>query len=302
MEKLLSKTQFVDFEPGEFADKQLRTYDEVTSLIDTFPWEKQREHIQIGLTNPGILIETDNPTWLKLALYYNGKFVLYFFDGSNLYSKSFSLRSEAYPFISQYFDKGDIDLSVFKKENLLFKHVAEHFVTNNFEYTVTKKRIREFLQHSSLFNFLTSIVFFIMAVFSLFRHNYTTSIVCFIFMMLLGGLANLLLFFNYYRYMERKILIISKGNESFWYGNIYNPRLYDKKNIERIEIESSYLQNSKGNFWAEFAIYKIYFSNKDFPIAFTSLLINKSDFRNKFNPVIIKEVYETFPFFNTDVV
>ena len=298
MEKLATKTQYVHFEPGEFTDQKLRSYGEVIALIEAFPWEKQREHIQIGLTNPGVLIETTAPTWLKLAVYYNGKFVLYFFDGSSLYSKSLMVPSEAYPFIAAYFDKGTVEPAAFKKENLLFKHVAEHFITNDFEYRVTKKRIIEFLRHSSLINFFYLIAFFPLAVFAMFRHNFIVAIICLVMALLFGGLVNLLLLLNYYRYMKPKILIMSKGNESFWYGNFYNPRRYEKNKIEHIDIVSSYISNSKGNFWAEFAIYKIYFSNNDKPIAFTSLLIDKGDFTSKLNKAIQKEVYETFPFFN----
>jgi len=116
-------------------------------------------------------------------------------------------------------------------------------------------------------------------------------------MLLMGGVINLLLYFNYFRYMKDKMLIISKGCESFWYGDVNNLEQYRKKDIENITIISSYQKGSKGNFWAEFAICKIHFSNNTYPIAFTSLLINKDDLKNKLSKDIQIEEYKTFPFF-----
>ena len=74
---LLTKTQLKDYEAGEFSDIKQRTYPETRDLIEQFPWTQQRDHISISLTNPSITIEGPSGDYLKLAPYFNGKFVLY---------------------------------------------------------------------------------------------------------------------------------------------------------------------------------------------------------------------------------
>ena len=50
-------------------------------------------------------------------------------------------------------------------------------------------------------------------------------------MFLGGGGINLLLFFNYYTHSEGKLLIMSKENDVFYYGNINAPVKYNKNEI-----------------------------------------------------------------------
>jgi hypothetical protein len=298
MDKLFTKLQYINFEPGEFTDEKWRTKDELFELIETFPWEKQREHILIDYTNAGIVIQT-NTNHLKLALYYYGKFVLYFFDGGRLYSKSFMGYKEAYPCIAQYFDKGFVELSVFKKENLLFTHISKHFISKDFRYFINKKRIREFFVLTSFYNFIIFLFILFAGVVESIEMDVAVSL-CTVLtpLLLFGAILNSFLFFNYYRFMKNKMLILSKGNDDFWYGDIGNIKLYSKKDIERVIVVCSKNPKSyKDGFWSEFAIYKIHFSNNTYPIAFTSLLINKTDFKNKFNKSLQKEEQKMLPFF-----
>ncbi len=72
--QLISKIQYKNFEPGEFTDRQNRTYEQTISLIEAFPWEGRK-------SPPGSrLLPTPPSPWkarisgdfLKLAVYYRG--------------------------------------------------------------------------------------------------------------------------------------------------------------------------------------------------------------------------------------
>src|SRR5690242_19037072 len=109
--RLITKIQHKNFEPGEFVEIKERTYEETIDCINNFPWEKERDHIQIALTNPSVTMESDIGNFLKLALFYNGKFVLHFFNSEHeLYTKSFFHKEEAYPYIKNLFESEVFDL------------------------------------------------------------------------------------------------------------------------------------------------------------------------------------------------
>jgi hypothetical protein len=89
---LNTKIQHGNFEPGEFVDIKPRTYEETIACINNFPWESEREHLVVSLTNPSVTIEKPIDNFLKFALFYNGKFVLHYFnDQHELYTKRFYL-------------------------------------------------------------------------------------------------------------------------------------------------------------------------------------------------------------------
>jgi len=116
---LTCKVQYNDFEPGEFTDIKPVDYITAMGIIENFPWNEQRDHIQIDLTCPSVSLESSSDSILKLALYYNNKFVLHFFDGKYMYTKSFTDYHAAYPYIHYFFEKESIDISLFKKGKYL---------------------------------------------------------------------------------------------------------------------------------------------------------------------------------------
>ncbi len=181
---------------------------------------------------------------------------------------------------------------------MLFKHVSVHFSSKQFVYTVNKQRIKAFLIHSSLFNFLMFIPYFGAAIINIVQRQFVAVFFLLILAIVIGGIINLLLFFNYYRYMKNKMLILSKGNECFSFGDVQAATQYEKKYIDRVIITSSHKQRSNAALWSQFAIYQIHFNNNQYPIAFTSFLINKADFKNKFSPEIQIEEYKALPFYS----
>ena len=71
MRLLNVKVQYKNFEAGEFVDEKERTYEEAIGLIRKFPWNQQRENLQVSLTNSSITLDLDKKSYLKLVPYYN---------------------------------------------------------------------------------------------------------------------------------------------------------------------------------------------------------------------------------------
>lgn len=233
MTKLTSKVQYKNFEAGEFVDIQERDYDETIHIIENFPWKNQWEKIVIDLTNPSVTIEGKNNDYLKCAVFFNQKYVLHYLDASQtLFTKSFINLKDTYEYIKNYFVQAQFDTTHFKKENTWLKHNLKHFVTQEFKYLVTPKSVKNYLLSTSGMNFCLSIFFVILISLKGFNStNMIALIVLLAVMFLIGGGLHLILFFNYYNYVKDKILVMSKGNDIFYFGEIDNPTKYDKQNI-----------------------------------------------------------------------
>jgi hypothetical protein len=233
MNLLRSKVQYRDFEAGEFVSNKDRTFEEVIDLIEKFPWQTQREKIIINLTNPSVTIEGLNQDYLKLGLSYNGKFVLHYFDAKQtLYTKIFLDFHASYSYIDQFY-KGILNLSEFKKENTWRQRNLKHFVSKDFHYSLSRTNMQKFLYQTTAFNFLLT---GIMIIYLLFNGlgSYPIVVICFagFFFFIAGGGLNLMLFFNYYKYCKGKILVMSRGNDIFYYGSNSQLTKYSKQDIQ----------------------------------------------------------------------
>ena len=132
---LLSKLQYKNYEPGEFTEQQERTYEETIQQVEGFPWEEQRDHWVVSLTNPSITIEGKNGDFLKLALYYNEKFVLYYLDPHHhLYTRSSLHYQDLYPIIRAFFKDDLFAPSELKREHTPLQNNIVHFEDKNFTY------------------------------------------------------------------------------------------------------------------------------------------------------------------------
>jgi len=259
---LNTKIQHKNFEPGEFVEEKKRTFAETIDLINNFPWEKEREQIKISLTNPSVTIESDSNTFLKFALFYNGKFVLHYFNWhQELYTKSFYHKGDAYTHIQKFYESEVFDTTDFKKENTWMQHNLMHFVSQDFHYTITGKRIRDYLLFTSGINFGLSafIIFALLFSSNIHRHLIPLSLLFLLLTFFIGGGINLILFFNYYSFAKRKILIMSKVNDVFYYCKSNQPEKYDKNDIIQV---TTYQGRSDGhNIVSAFAFVKIDFMN-----------------------------------------
>ena len=260
MTKLISKIQYKNFEAGEFVEVQERSYDDTIKLIENFPWNKQRDKIVIDLTNPSITIEGKNNDFLKYALFFNQKYVIHYFNVAQiLFTKSFVDLRGGYEYIKRYFDQPMLDTTDFKEESTWLQHNLKHFVTQDFNYILTKKSIRNYLLSTSGMNFCLSIVFLIFVLSKgLNSINFIGVMVILLAMFIIGGGIHLMVFFNYYNYVKDKILIMSKGNDNFYFGNIDSPVKYDKRDI--LQYTTIRSRGSRNQF-SGFAIILIEFKN-----------------------------------------
>jgi hypothetical protein len=277
---LNTKIQHKNFEAGEFVDVRLRTYEETIACIESFPWQSERERIQISLTNPSITLEAGFNNFLKFALFYNGKFVLHYFNTEKeLYTKSVYKIEEAYPYIKNLYESEIFDLHDFKKEPTWMQHNLIHFVTQDFHYSVTPRRIKQYLVESSGINFAMSVFFILMMLFSgggKLTPLQASGFLLFYFFFFGGGI-NLIIFRNYYLFAKGKILIMSKGNDVFYFGNELNPKKYDKHDILQVTI---YSPGNYRNPASLFSVVKIEFKNEE-TIQIPNIFVSKYAIEDK---------------------
>ncbi len=228
--QLISKLQYNTFEPGEFTDRQERTYDQTIAIIELFPWETQRDHLVVSLTNPSVTIEGPGGNFLKLALYYNGKYVLYYLDEKkHFFTKSVERCEDAYPLMLSFFEESiDFDPQGMKKELNALVSRLPHFADGNFYYRVNLLRALWF-GFAFLFLFL---FFLIMSLIELFGDKENKSlIILFLSPAIAVSGYYVLRLWNHYRYSRDLILHMTKGNDLFSFGLSTRPLTYHKKDI-----------------------------------------------------------------------
>ncbi len=288
---MICKLQYKNFEPGEFVNEHVAAYDEAVEIIKNFPWEEQREKLVVDLTNPSVTFQSSLGFYLKLALYYNGKFVLHYFEGKHLYTKTFRNLKDSYSLIETFFQNEELDTQVLKKELTPFKNLSVHFLNGNFCYRITLSKVRSFFLESSGINVIVGVSLFVLILtksfysayspFNLFTILFLLAVIFFI-----GGGINILFFFNYYRYAKGKIFMASKGADVFYFGDERQPQAFNKKDIVRIIIYKHGTAGSRRNPLTDFQLFKFCF--KDFAIVVPSLFIDDFRLRNKFNEVDIE--------------
>ena len=260
MTRLTSKIQYKNFETGEFVEEKKRNLDETIEIIEKFPWEKERDKIVIDLTNPSITIEGNNHDYIKLAVYFNRKFVLHYVDDKQtLFDKSFIDIRDSYKYLENYF-AGTFDTADFNKQNTWLKKNLKHFISQDFIYTVNSERIKKYLWSTSAISFAYSIftILIIPAIIGIHLNDIVIFLVILPSVFFIGGGMNLILFFNYYSHCKDKILIMSKGNDLFFYGNINSPVKYNKNNILQFTL---IVEGGNGSPVQGFAFIKIEFKN-----------------------------------------
>jgi hypothetical protein len=92
-----------------------------------------------------------------------------------------------------------------------------------------------------------------------------------------GGGLNLIIFFNYYLFAKNKILIMSKGNDEFYFGDKSDPERFNKKDISLV---TTYSPGSYRNPVAAFSLVKIEFTNH-VPIRIPNIFVSELAIRDK---------------------
>src|SRR5262249_50518173 len=144
-----------------------------------------------------------------------------------LFTKSFIDLKDTYKYINDFFLSA-IVTNDFKQENTWMQENLKHFVSEDFRYTVNKNSIRRFLLQSSGINLSCSIFCLLFVLIKGPTHlNIAGVFAILLVMFFVGGGINMVLFFNYYFYAKDKILIMSRGNDIFYYGDKALPGKYD---------------------------------------------------------------------------
>jgi len=248
---LITKIQHNNFETGEFTEEKERTLDETLQLIEAFPWEQQRKDLHVSLTNPSVTIEGAYHHFLKLSLYYNGSFVLYYLDDSNrLYLKSLTNYHEASPFITSFFEDSLVDTADWQLQHNWILGKKIHFADKDFRYTLKKSvTIGIFLL------FCLYLLFFMISTVVLLLQGSKSNPASLLLLIPLGlfltlGALLMAQFVNQWRSAKGKVLILSKGKDTFYYGRMDAPGVFNKQDIQSIwYVSPRNLQSGKfGNF------------------------------------------------------
>jgi hypothetical protein len=112
---------------------------------------------------------------------------------------------------------------------------------------------------------------------------------------LLTGIALVytLLLVNHYRFSRKKMLILSRGNDVFYYGSVENPEKFDKKNILEIITHG---RRGRGNSYRRILV-RVEISLTDGrSVNISSLLIDQILLVGKFPGLPQREEKEWLPF------
>ena len=271
MPELISKVQHKTYEKGEFSDEKPRNLDETLTLIKDFPWDVERTLTDVQLTGPSVTIHDENLNYLKIGLYFGGKFCLYYLDNENhLYEYHANNIEDACSIVTNFFN-GSLDLQLFEKHFFNIGNTA-HFITNYFEYREKPWRILMLTAFLLLYGVLFAIAD---AAISRLKENYLIVII-----VLFSALFYYILIKIYFvTFMNRKnYLQLSKGNEVFSFGfNEDTIRTYNKKDIDKIIIYQSGGSRNPNLI----CVYEIYFKDGRM-IKFSNMLISDLVFAGKF--------------------
>lgn len=257
MNKFVSKVQYKNCEQGEFYESKERSFEDLIHLVKHFPWEEQREDLKVDLTNPCIVIEISNDTFLQLALYYNGKFVLRFVDGKDqLFTLSLTKLEDAdLQFRSLY--HGLFSTNGFKKETTWFKKNRLNFISQSFNYSVDSSTAFKYLWRTTGSNIILYLLF-LASIFTIPTNNggFLWILILVFFILVVG--INLIIFTNHYLTFKGRILQVSKGNSNLYFGDNRRMTKYSKSEISEIVI--IHAKNIRSPFNG-FYVYKIKFKS-----------------------------------------
>jgi hypothetical protein len=282
MPQFISKLQHNTYEKGEFSDEEERSLDETIELIRKFPWSEERG-TDIQLTGPSVTIQDENINYLKIALYFNGKFCLYYLDNDNhLYEYHANDINEVRALVTDFFN-GQLELQKFDKHIFNIGN-QPHFVTNYFEYREKLWRIMMLTSFLLIYG-----VGALIADVAIIIKWAKMPIGIILFIVLFSLIFYVILGKIYYNaFMNRNAYLqISKGNDEFSFGyNEDEVKVYNKKDI--LNITSYESRGSRNPNLVE--VYEINFKDNS-SLKLTNMLISNTSFRSKFtNPMDVSYI------------
>ena len=271
MPQLISKLQHKTYEKGEYSDEKIRCLDEVIELIYNFPWTAE-QYAEVELTGPSITIENEFDNYLKIGIYYGGKFSVYYINSNFYYYEVFNVTIDVALTKLKEFYSGQVDLTAFDKSQYAV-NLKSYFKTKPFRYQIKFLKVILLMgTWNYLFGLFT--VFFIAAL--------ITKPTIYVLLLLvpilgLGGLIAYILS-KYYK-VRNQYLKISRGNDCFLFSNISNEiKQYNKNEINSIVHYMPHGVRSPNNF----ELFKITFKDNSV-IMFSNMLISATDLSSKFS-------------------
>ncbi len=275
MPQFISKLQYDTYEKGEFSDEQPRGLDETIRLIEEFPWHTGRGSA-IEVTGPSVTIQDNSLNYLKIGLYFNGKFCVYYLDNDDHFYEYHAVTMESVNNIVLDFFKNNLNLKLFEKHFFSIGK-RQHFETDKFEYRMETSLFYLYLTFGVIFVTLFGGYIIIMSILGLNLSFYPLLIASF------PGLILLYLVYTTFKNKDKfSYLQISKGKNKFLYGkDEQHINEYNKKNIKEILCFKSILPSNRYG-GSSLRKFKIIFNDKQ-RIEFTSSLIPTDMFFDKFS-------------------
>ena len=281
MAEFISKLQYKTYEKGEFSDEKARSLEETIQLIKNFPWEEQRGS-DIQLTGPSVTIQNEYVEYLKLGLYFNGKFCLYFYDrNDHLFELHEPNLEDACQIVTDFFN----GLSIEEKFDKHFFSIGpkSHFETSTFEYRVNNTMV--------FFRFLLMIVLSgsaILGTIAFFKLNDAP------FLLLLLDIVIDIICLQAFYFMVRlylrsknMYLNILRGRDEFQFGIDNDIVTYSKREIESI---NTYGQTSRSS--RIFNLMEVIFKNGS-AIIIPGIIIEPFTLAEKFLDIKINYITKT---------
>lgn len=220
---LNTKIQYKTCEKGEFFDEQARSLDETLELVKNFPWDVQRG-ADVQLSGPGIIIKGTDGSYLKVALYFNGKFSVYYLDAENhLYEYHTPELADECQKVKEFFE-GNLNLDGFDKHFFNMGNRG-HFITQNFEYTgSTWSLTLSIILFGAYFSVLVGVMSY-----NITHASFLPGVLAFICVLIF-------VIIQYYRH-RHTYLKLSKGHDQFFFGELPDKIIeYHKQDINEVVI------------------------------------------------------------------
>jgi len=271
MEMFISKLQYDYFEHGEFVQIEECDTEAVLKKFDNFDWDSYTNILTLSLTCPSITIEHHNGSYLKIGRYHYGEYVLYFLNPlKKLFHKIVETKEDARQILLSYLD-GSFQPGFFMKYWEIQLRPERFFKTKEFVYRVNWMRCIWMLLYPMIFFMM--FVGMITVTFDAPRIDIfflCFSIVFFIFM---GGIS-FYLFFEYYFFSKNLVLILSRGDDEFYFGDKDDLKKYNKGDIKRIVDWGHHGKlATRGPIWLNFHVFQFEMKNSE-KLKFTSLMMS----------------------------
>ncbi|WP_259067091.1 hypothetical protein HDF24_19975 [Mucilaginibacter sp. X4EP1] len=271
MPQFISKLQYKTSEKGEYFDEKARSLKDTIELIKNFPWEREG-YADVELTGPSITIKDEQGNYLKVGIYYGGRFSLYYLNTKRDFYKYYQIDMDKVLVLVTNFFNGQLDLQKFDKHRFALG-AKSHFITDPFEYRIKEWKVALL----TIFWDVYFIIFFTFSIALLIDGEELFGLVS-IIIPIFPGIILFSIFFNAYK-NRNQYLKISRGEDTFQFGDskagITN---YNKSDIKKI-INYIDKANKTPNL---IEIIEIIFKD-DSSIIFTNMLMSSGALTYKFS-------------------